>query len=114
MRGSHGAALVYDVTCRSSFAHRGAGAGCVVLLVGNKADREEERQVARDEGSALAEENGLLFMETSARTGASVEDSFVQLVATVYALQCGPKAPCPDAPVSLEMPSRSPVRLHCC
>jgi len=43
------------------------------ILVGNKCDMESERAVDTAEGERLAKENGLLFMETSAKTGVNVE-----------------------------------------
>jgi small GTP-binding protein len=49
-----------------------------VLLVGNKADLTEYRQVDKQEGEQLAEKWNSLFIETSALTGESVEEIFVK------------------------------------
>lgn len=46
--------------------------GCKLDLVSNGAQRE----VSRDEAKAFAEQNGLFFVETSARTGVNVEEVF--------------------------------------
>lgn len=46
--------------------------GCKLDLVSNGARRE----VSRDEAKAFAEQNGLFFVETSARTGVNVEEVF--------------------------------------
>lgn len=45
----------------------------VIMLIGNKSDLEHRRAVSYKEGEAFAEENGLIFLETSAKTAANVE-----------------------------------------
>jgi Ras-related protein Rab-4B len=59
--------LVYDITSRQSFVNLGrwltdcralASAHLAVVLVGNKLDKEEEREVEYAEGAKWAEENG--------------------------------------------------------
>ena len=47
-----------------------------VILIGNKKDLEEKRQVSYEEGEAFAKENGLMFLETSAKTAYNVVESF--------------------------------------
>ena len=42
------------------------------LLVGNKADMEDQREVSRDEGESFAEENDMVYLESSAKTGLNV------------------------------------------
>jgi len=54
----------------------------ILLLVGNKCDLEEERQVSTEEGQEFADRNNLLFMEASAKNGHNVEATF-QLSAQV-------------------------------
>lgn len=44
--------------------------GCL----GNKSDLEAKRKVSREEGEAFAKEHGMVFMETSAKTAANVEE----------------------------------------
>jgi len=54
---------------------------CVPLvIVGNKIDLEDSRQVTFQEGKALAERNGAAFFETSAKNRVNVDESFVALV----------------------------------
>jgi Ras-related protein Rab-2A len=86
--GAYGALLVYDITSRDSFKylrgwlediHQNAGGELVIMLVGNKADLEESRQVTWEEGEQFAKENGIdCFVEASAKTGEKVNDLFIK------------------------------------
>ena len=49
-----------------------------MVLVGNKSDLERNREVTEEEGREFAEKNGMLFFETSAKTGKNVEEVFTQ------------------------------------
>ena len=42
------------------------------------------RQVSTAEGEKFASDNGLIFLETSAKTAANVEDAFVKTAAKIY------------------------------
>lgn len=77
--------LLYDITNRSSFEnirawiaeiHEYAQEDVVIVLLGNKADMTNERVVKTDEGERLAKDYGIVFMETSAKTGLNVELAF--------------------------------------
>jgi Ras-related protein Rab-2A len=48
------------------------------MLIGNKSDLDSKREVTREEGEKFAKENGLIFMETSAKTAQNVEDVIMQ------------------------------------
>ncbi|KAH9038173.1 ras-domain-containing protein [Lactarius pseudohatsudake] len=84
-RGAAGCLLVYDVTSRPSFEHARtwladvrahADPHLTCILVGNKSDLAQGRQVPADEGTRWAEEEGLLFVEASAKSGANVDAAF--------------------------------------
>lgn len=93
-RGAAGCLLVYDVTSRQSFenarswladvrAHADPHLTCI--LVGNKvdlcaddSDDRARRQVSTDEAEMWAREEGLLFVEASAKSGVNVEAAFEQ------------------------------------
>lgn len=47
------------------------------MLIGNKSDLEHKRAVSYEEGEQFAQENGLIFLETSAKTAANVEEAFI-------------------------------------
>ena len=48
----------------------------VLMLVGNKCDLVNERQVSTEEGKKEAEMNGMAFMETSALDGTNITEAF--------------------------------------
>lgn len=92
-RGASGALLVYDVTRRDTFTHlqswledakANANTALVIMLIGNKCDLDSKRQVSREEGEAFARRNGLVFMETSAKTALNVDDAFLQTATLIY------------------------------
>jgi len=87
-RGAQAAIVVYDITNADTFERakswvkelqRQASPNIVIALSGNKADLTTNRIVEYDEASAYAEENGLLFMETSAKTALNVNDIFLAI-----------------------------------
>ena len=58
-------------------------ADCVKIVIGNKFDKEAQRQVSRDEGVQFAKANGCLFLECSAKTRVCVQEAFEELVKAV-------------------------------
>lgn len=91
-RGAAGALLVYDITSRDSFnalsnwlrdARTLAGPNIVILLVGNKKDLDSKREVTFLEASKFAQENELIFLESSAKTGENVEEAFLKCSKTI-------------------------------
>jgi len=85
-RTAQAAIVAYDITNNESFLRaklwvkelqRQVGQqGVVIALAGNKVDLAARRKVTTEEGHQFATENELLFLETSAKTGASVIDLF--------------------------------------
>ncbi|XP_076331490.1 ras-related protein Rab-37-like isoform X2 [Tachypleus tridentatus] len=84
-RDAHALLLLYDVTSKTSFDNTRAWLGeineyahddVVIMLIGNKADMKEERQVKYEDGERLASEYEVAFMETSAKSGMNVELAF--------------------------------------
>ncbi|GAB5587032.1 Ras-related protein Rab-4B [Umbelopsis nana] len=91
-RGAAGALLVYDISNRDTFVGLSswltdvrtlASPELVVLLVGNKSDRGEDREVSYLEASRFAQEHELMFMEASAMTGDGVEDTFLKCARSI-------------------------------
>jgi len=53
------------------------------VLIGNKSDLENEREVSKEQGEELAREFGCQFMETSAKTGKNVTEAFHAMVRAI-------------------------------
>ena len=53
------------------------------VLVGNKCDKEE-RQVSTEQGQKLADEKGIKFFETSAKTNENVKEMFEYLTNEIF------------------------------
>lgn len=92
-RGAAGALLVYDITRRDTFNHltswledarQHSSSNMIIMLIGNKSDLEARREVSQEEGQAFAREHGLIFMETSAKTAANVEEAFLSTAKEIY------------------------------
>jgi Ras-related protein Rab-2A len=56
----------------------------VVMLVANKTDLEGRRMVSTEEGQRFAQEHGLLFLETSAKSAVNVEEAFVKTAEGIH------------------------------
>lgn len=56
----------------------------VSILVGNKSDLKDVREVSTEEGKSLAESEGLFFMETSALDSSNVTAAFETVVKEIY------------------------------
>ena len=55
-----------------------------IILVGNKKDLENEREVSYQEGLEFAKKNKLIFFETSAKTGEGVEETFLSAARMLF------------------------------
>ncbi|KAK9499183.1 hypothetical protein O3M35_003682 [Rhynocoris fuscipes] len=93
-RGAAGALLVYDISNRESYNALGewlsdarslASPNIVILLAGNKKDLEQERQITFLEASQFAQENELMYLETSAKSGENVEEAFQKCCKSILA-----------------------------
>lgn len=87
-RGADGIIMVFDVTSTESFDHvndwlkevnRYAAEGTVKLLVGNKSDRTADRVVTEEQAKEFADELGIPFIETSAKSSKNVEEAFLTM-----------------------------------
>eukprot|EP00743_Colponemidia_sp_Colp-15_P001733 GILK01001893.1.p1 GENE.GILK01001893.1~~GILK01001893.1.p1 ORF type:complete len:219 (-),score=21.88 GILK01001893.1:165-788(-) len=91
-RGAAGALIVYDTTSRETYNHLVnwladartlARPDISIVAVGNKVDARDKRDVTFLEASRFAQENDILFLETSALTGEGVEEVFMKVARTI-------------------------------
>ena len=82
------AVVVYDITNRATFLNADKwisdvrnerGDDVVIMLVGNKTDLSDKRQVSVEDGEEKAKRDGLLFIECSAKAGFNVKSLFRKL-----------------------------------
>ena len=93
-RNSSLAVLMYAINDKESFNHadswlselkNNSSPDISIILVGNKADLEEDRQILKDEGENYKEQNCLdLFMETSAKTGYNARNVLIEAAKILY------------------------------
>ena len=92
-KGAHGCLLVYDITRKATFENIDKWLAEIKLssnneinmvLIGNKCDLEDKREVSIEEAQNKAKLLNMAFMETSALNGTNVEKAFNELVNNVY------------------------------
>ena len=87
-RAADGCLLVYDITRESSFKalpmwlsearQNSNNPNLVIIMIGNKADLHEQRQVSIEDAKEFAEANNLIFIELSAKNYNQVEEAFLK------------------------------------
>ena len=91
-KNSSCAFIVYDITEKESFNHveswiseckKIAPETVLLVLIGNKSDLNESREVSYEEGLKFAEKNKMLFFETSAKNGVNIENIFKKSVENI-------------------------------
>eukprot|EP00216_Chloropicon_sp_CCMP2111_P004391 CAMPEP_0198239124 /NCGR_PEP_ID=MMETSP1446-20131203/4634_1 /TAXON_ID=1461542 ORGANISM="Unidentified sp, Strain CCMP2111" /NCGR_SAMPLE_ID=MMETSP1446 /ASSEMBLY_ACC=CAM_ASM_001112 /LENGTH=192 /DNA_ID=CAMNT_0043921675 /DNA_START=599 /DNA_END=1174 /DNA_ORIENTATION=+ len=91
-RGAMGILLVYDTTNEVSFKNvrtwmrnieQNSAEDVEKIIIGNKSDAEDSRVVSTSMGKALAEEFGVPFFETSAKSGNCVEEAFLHIARNI-------------------------------
>jgi len=91
-RGAHGVVIVFDLTNRESFTNlkywiqnvaKYAEENTMTIIVGNKCDIAEDRQVSTDEAQQFAASVGFPYFETSAKQSIGVEEAFLKIIDTL-------------------------------
>ena len=92
-KGAKGAFIVYDITSKSSFEsvdrwlndlRVSADKNLTVIIIGNKCDLEQQRDVKKEQGEEKSKSNGVAFMETSALSGENIDKAFDKMVNEVF------------------------------
>ncbi|XP_062317562.1 ras-related protein Rab-8B-like isoform X1 [Osmerus eperlanus] len=87
-RGAMGIMLVYDISNEKSFENiknwirnieEHASSDVEMMILGNKCDMTERRQVSKDRGEKVAIDFGVKFLETSAKSSLNVKEAFYTL-----------------------------------
>ena len=89
---SDGIVLMYDITNKKSFASISQWINSIkeikednfpLVLIGNKCDLEEKREVTKEEGKKVADKFGFLFYETSNKNGKNIEKACKDLIVKI-------------------------------
>ena len=95
LKGTDGAVLVFDITKKDTFELIGTWIDDIrennkmnigKMLIGNKADLEDEREVTKEEGEKLAELLQCKYYETSAKTGQNINESLDEIAKLTYSI----------------------------
>ncbi|XP_057302381.1 ras-related protein Rab6-like [Hydractinia symbiolongicarpus] len=100
IRDSSVAVVVYDITNTNSFQQTNKwiddvraerGTDVIIMLVGNKTDLADKRQVATESGEAKAKELNVMFIETSAKAGHNVKQLFRRVASALPGMENTPE-----------------------
>ena len=92
-KGSKGALVIYDITRKETFANiekwvndlKTAGDPKItIIIIGNKSDLADKRQITKEEGEEKAKSFGCAFLETSAFNGENIDKAFDIMVKEIY------------------------------
>ena len=95
LKGTDGAVLVFDITKKETFELIGNWLDDIrennkmsigKMLLGNKADLEEEREVSTEEGEQLAQLLECKYYETSAKTGQNITEALDEIAKLTYGI----------------------------
>eukprot|EP01018_Ginkgo_biloba_P032876 Gb_37243 [translate_table: standard] len=120
-RGAVGALVVYDISRRQTFQNIArwleelrmhSDASIVTMLVGNKCDLKDAREVSINDGTALAESENLFFMETSALDSTNVSIAFQTVVKEIYSVLSRKVLASEDQKTETTLSNGKTVKLH--
>ena len=92
-KGAKGAFIVYDITRKETFDDvdkwrneliSSCNKEVTIMLIGNKCDLEDQREISKEQGEEKAKSFGFSFLETSAFSGENLENGFKMLIEEIY------------------------------
>ncbi|XP_050983551.1 ras-related protein Rab-41 isoform X3 [Labeo rohita] len=124
IRDSTIAVVVYDITNLNSFQQTSKwiddvrterGSDVIIMLVGNKTDLADKRQVSVEAAEKKAKELGVMYIETSAKAGYNVKQLFRRVAAALPGMDSTPEKSKEDMiDIKLEKPPELPVTESSC
>ncbi|XP_042611355.1 ras-related protein Rab-6A-like isoform X3 [Cyprinus carpio] len=124
IRDSAAAVVVYDIANLNSFQQTSKwiddvrterGSDVIIMLVGNKTDLADKRQITTEGGEQRAKELNVMFIETSAKTGYNVKQLFRRVAAALPGMDSTPEKSKEDMiDIKLEKPPELPVTESSC
>ncbi|XP_042611353.1 ras-related protein Rab-6A-like isoform X2 [Cyprinus carpio] len=124
IRDSTIAVVVYDITNLNSFQQTSKwiddvrterGSDVIIMLVGNKTDLADKRQVSVEAAEKKARELGVMYIETSAKAGYNVKQLFRRVAAALPGMDSTPEKSKEDMiDIKLEKPPELPVTESSC
>ena len=92
-KGAKGAFVVYDITRKGSFESiekwvndltSTADKKLTIVVIGNKCDLEDQRQITKEQGEEKANKLEVAFLETSAFSGENLDKDFEMMMNEIY------------------------------
>ena len=89
IKKAHGIIIMYDITNKSSFdsipeiiknIKEVKGDDFPMILIGNKKDLEQDREIKKEEGEELASKNGIEYFEISNKEGINIQEAGFSIV----------------------------------
>ncbi|CAL8261949.1 unnamed protein product [Merluccius merluccius] len=119
-RGAMGIMLVYDICNEKSFENiknwirnieEHASSDVEKMILGNKCDISDRRQVSKERGEKLAIDYGIKFLETSAKSSLNVEEAFYTIARDILQNLSTKTAEAPGADGSVKITEKKSRRM---